>query len=101
MFCAYTVGCAYSKKVVHYEHFINNPDYNNSLYQSEYGIYKPNCGLDQIHMSYGHDEYLYHVCKNYLPNEALYIIRYHSFYAAHRENEYQHLMNEYDHKMMK
>ncbi len=52
-------------------------------------------------MSYGHDEYLYQVCKNYLPQEALYIIRYHSFYAAHRENEYKHLMNEFDNEMMK
>jgi inositol oxygenase len=38
--------------------------------------------------------------KDYLPPEALYVIRYHSFYAAHKENEYQYLMNDYDHKMM-
>jgi inositol oxygenase len=86
---------------VHYEHFIENPDFNDSLYKTPYGIYDSNCGLDSVHLSYGHDEYLYQVCKNYLPQEALYIIRYHSFYAAHRENEYKHLMNEFDNEMMK
>ena len=49
-------------------------------------------------MSWGHDEYLYHVMKDYLPKPALYIIRYHSFYAQHREGAYSHLMNEEDHK---
>jgi len=47
-------------------------------------------------MSWGHDEYMYHVVKDHLPPEALYMIRYHSFYAAHREGAYQHLMNDRD-----
>ena len=47
-------------------------------------------------MSWGHDEYLYHVVKDYLPEPALYMIRYHSFYAAHREGAYDHLMNDHD-----
>jgi inositol oxygenase len=34
--------------------------------------------------------------KDYLPAEALAMIRYHSFYAAHREGEYTHLMNSED-----
>ena len=29
------------------------------------------CGLDHVHLSWGHDEYLYHVVKDYLPDEAL------------------------------
>ena len=33
-------------------------------------------------MSWGHDEYLYHVVKDYLPDEGLAMIRYHSFYAG-------------------
>jgi len=48
-----------------------------------------------------HDEYLYHVAKDYLPQEALYMIRYHSFYPAHKEGEYQHLMNAHDKEMFK
>jgi len=51
-------------------------------------------------MSSGHDEYLYHVVKDYLPAEALYIIRYHSFYSFHKEDEYNYLLNDYDKKML-
>ncbi|PIS03398.1 MAG: inositol oxygenase [Chlamydiae bacterium CG10_big_fil_rev_8_21_14_0_10_42_34] len=96
----FPVGCAFSKKIVFSEYFEENPDMAQPLYQSKYGIYSPHCGLDNVHMSWGHDEYLYHVLKNDLPQEALYIIRYHSFYSAHREGEYEHLMNEYDLQML-
>jgi inositol oxygenase len=51
-------------------------------------------------MSYGHDEYLYQIVKDYLPREASYIIRYHSFYSAHKEGAYKHLMNEEDERLM-
>ena len=51
-------------------------------------------------MSWGHDEYLYHVVKDYLPEEGLAMIRYHSFYAAHREGAYTHLMNDDDQRRM-
>jgi len=34
--------------------------------------------------------------KPYLPQEALYMIRYHSFYAQHREAAYDHLLNKED-----
>ena len=50
-------------------------------------------------MSWGHDEYLYHVVKDYLPEPALYMIRYHSFYAGHRERAYDHLMDDHDREM--
>jgi inositol oxygenase len=51
-------------------------------------------------MSWGHDEYLYHVVKDHLPEPALAMIRYHSFYAAHREGAYSHLMNDADRRRM-
>ena len=51
-------------------------------------------------MSWGHDEYLYHVVKDYLPEEGLAMIRYHSFYPLHREGAYAHLMNERDRACM-
>jgi inositol oxygenase len=95
----FPVGCAYSDKVVFPEFFPNNPDYLIPAYQTACGIYEPACGLGKVHLSWGHDEYLYHVVKDYLPPEALYIIRYHSFYAAHREGAYQHLMNDEDRRM--
>ena len=95
----FPVGCRYSPKVVYYEFFDQNPDWKNTSYQTECGIYEPGCGLDQVLMSWGHDEYLYHVVRDYLPLEAQYMIRYHSFYAAHQENEYQHLLNDQDRDM--
>ncbi|CAN5377573.1 hypothetical protein BH10PLA2_BH10PLA2_26830 [soil metagenome] len=92
----FPVGCAYSDKVVYPEFFAANPDFQNPNLQTPCGIYSPNCGLDNVHLSWGHDEYLYQVTKDYLPPEALAMIRYHSFYAAHREEAYTHLMNERD-----
>ncbi|WP_299666636.1 inositol oxygenase family protein [uncultured Polaribacter sp.] len=95
----FPVGCAYSDKIVYSEFFKENPDYTNEKYNTKYGIYKPNCGLDNVKMSWGHDEYLYQIFKDYLPDPALYMIRYHSFYSQHRENDYVHLMNEKDVEM--
>ncbi|MDB4739691.1 inositol oxygenase, partial [Akkermansiaceae bacterium] len=54
-----------------------------------------------VQLSWGHDEYLYYVLKEYLPEPALYMIRYHSFYAQHKEGAYDHLMNEHDHSLFK
>ena len=95
----FPVGCSFSKSIVHSEYFSLNPDSSNPNYNTKYGIYKENCGLDNVKMSWGHDEYLYQIVKNYLPQESLYMIRYHSFYAQHKENAYNHLLNELDIKM--
>jgi inositol oxygenase len=95
----FPVGCAFSDKIVFPEFFAQNPDSQVPQYQTLCGIYEPNCGLDKIFMSWGHDEYLYHVTRDYLPVEAQYMIRYHSFYPAHREGAYTHLMNGRDLEM--
>jgi len=95
----FPVGCAYSDKIVFPEFFRNNPDAKVPEYQTELGVYSKNCGLDKVDLSWGHDEYLYHVVKDYLPEPALYMIRYHSFYACHREGAYEHLMNDHDREM--
>jgi inositol oxygenase len=50
-------------------------------------------------MSWGHDEYIYHVTRDYLPEPAHYMLRYHSFYPAHRHGAYRHLMSARDEKM--
>ena len=76
----FPVGCAYSDKIVFPEFFAANPDREGPEYQTACGIYEEGCGLDNVDLSWGHDEYLYHVVKDYLPEEALYMIRYHSFY---------------------
>lgn len=95
----FPVGCQFSDKIVYPEFFKDNPDSENSELNTKYGIYEDGCGLDKVHMSWGHDEYLYHIMKDYLPEPALYMIRYHSFYAQHREGAYNHLMDNNDKKM--
>ncbi len=92
----FPVGCAWSDRIVLSEFFAGNPDRAVPEYQSPCGIYSPGCGLENVLMSWGHDEYLYQVVRDYLPAEALYMIRYHSFYPAHRDGAYAHLMNERD-----
>ena len=94
----YPVGCQFSDKIVYSEFFADNPDFSDERYNTKLGVYTENCGLDHVKMSWGHDEYLYHVMKAYLPKPALYMIRYHSFYAQHREGAYNHLMNKEDHE---
>ncbi|HZO89551.1 MAG TPA: inositol oxygenase family protein [Chthonomonadaceae bacterium] len=95
----FPVGCAFSDKIVFPEYFADNPDSQAQAYQTRCGIYTEGCGLDNVHLSWGHDEYLYQVVKDYLPEEALYMIRYHSFYPCHKEGEYTHLMNDHDKEM--
>lgn len=97
----FPVGCAYSDKIVYPEFFVNNPDYHNPEYNSKFGIYEPNCGLRNVHMSWGHDEYVYQMVKDRLPEPGLYMLRYHSFYAQHREHSYDHLMDDHDHEHFK
>lgn len=97
----FPVGCAFSDKIVYSEFFEDNPDRQHPAYSTELGIYEPRCGLEAVNMSWGHDEYLYHVVKDRLPEEARYMIRYHSFYAAHREGQYEHLMTDHDREMFR
>jgi inositol oxygenase len=97
----FPVGCAWSDKIVYPEFFRDNPDAQNEQYQTRYGVYSPGCGLRQVNLSWGHDEYVYSMMKDYLPEPALYMLRYHSFYAQHREQAYEHLMDEHDHEMFK
>ncbi len=95
----FPVGCAYSDKVVYAEFFQDNPDSRNPAYSTRLGVYQEGCGLDSVHLSWGHDEYIYNVVREHLPEEGLYMLRYHSFYAAHREGAYDYLMNDHDREM--
>ncbi len=95
----FPLGCKFSEKIVFHEFFKDNPDSNHPEYSTELGIYEEGCGLDKVTMSWGHDEYLYHVVKDYLPEPALYMIRYHSFYPGHKEGQYTRLMSQHDIEM--
>ncbi|KAK4944507.1 hypothetical protein LTR10_016181 [Elasticomyces elasticus] len=100
----FAVGCAFDDKIIYgSKSFSENPDFNDPVYSSKYGIYSPGCGLDKIMLSWGHDEYLYNVVKDQstLPDEALAMIRYHSFYPWHQQGAYRDFMVEKDHEMLK
>ncbi len=95
----FVTGCKPSEKCVHFDSFAGNPDVKHEVYGTEYGIYEPNCGLDKLWLSFGHDEYMYWILKENgatIPQEGLDIIRYHSFYPWHTGNAYTHLTNEHD-----
>ena len=96
----FVLGCKFSDKIVYPEFFAENPDSRIAEYQTENGIYEPGCGLDKVHLSWGHDEYVYHVTKAYMPVEAQYMLRYHSFYPWHREGAYDRFCNEKDREML-
>ncbi|KAI8964301.1 DUF706-domain-containing protein [Daldinia sp. FL1419] len=99
----FPVGCAFDKRIIYPDTFAANPDSHDAVYSTKFGIYSPGCGLDNVMLSWGHDEYLYHVVKDQstLPPEALAMIRYHSFYPWHKENAYRELMDEHDEDMLR
>lgn len=98
----FPVGCKYLAKIIFPGSFMKNPDLKNPLYNTKYGIYQKHCGLDKVMLSWGHDEYMYHIAKlnSTLPPEALAMIRYHSFYPWHQEGAYTYLMDEHDKSML-
>lgn len=96
----FPVGCAFSDRIVYPEFFADNPDSHDPKLRTRCGVYAEGCGLRQVHLSWGHDEYLYHVVNERLPEAALYMIRYHSFYPWHREEEYEQLLDEHDRQML-
>lgn len=99
----FPVGCRFSTKIVYPEFLADNPDSSSATLNSECGVYERGCGLRNVHLSWGHDEYLYNVITmngGTLPDPALYMIRYHSFYPWHREEEYDHLLDDHDREML-
>ena len=86
----------------------NFPYYSEKFHLDHDNIYNKHCGLENIHMSYSHDEYLsnvleYNQHKHTLPKEAIYIIRFHSFYSWHTPNSdrsYAYLASDYDWYML-
>ncbi len=96
----FPVGCRWSERIVYHEAFEENPDRNVAQYQTECGIYELGCGLDNLTLSWGHDEYIYQVARSYLPAPALAMLRYHSCYPIHREYAYEHLLLPSDKKTL-
>lgn len=101
----FPVGCLWGDSIVYRnESFEGNPDGDDPRYNTKYGMYTPNCGLDNIMLSWGHDEYMYQVLKHNkstLPEQALNIIRFHSFYPWHNGGDYEHLCSPKDEEIKK
>ena len=98
----FIVGCKLPESIVFPQFNQENPDMVNMNYNSKFGMYREHCGLDNVMCSWGHDEYLYQILKYNrvnLPEEAYYIIRFHSLYSYHTHYEYQHFMDEKDERM--
>ena len=92
----FPVGCAFSERIVFAELFAANPDVRDARLATPFGIYAPGCGLENVHLAWGHDEYLYHVVRDHLPEPALDVIRWHSLYPVHRDGAYDALLCERD-----
>ena len=59
----FVVGCKFPKEIIYPETFKSNPDTYDDRLNTEYGIYEPNCGLDNVLVTFGHDEYIAQICK--------------------------------------
>ena len=95
----FPVGCKFSDKIVYPEFFNLNHNIINPFYNTELGIYEEKCGIDNLIMSFGHDEYMYQVLVHngcLIPDIGLKIIRYHSFNAWHRDGAYQYFETDDD-----
>ena len=96
----FVVGCQLPDTCVYPEFNQENPDMLVDRFNSELGIYNPGCGLDNLELAWGHDEYLYQVLKNHptntIPEAGMAMIRFHSFYPWHTGGSYQALLNEKD-----
>merc|ERR1712048_712060 len=83
----FPVGCAPSDACVFGEKsFEDNPDLKHPIYSTANGMYKEACGISNLMMSWGHDEYMYWVLKENgctIPEAGLNMIRFHSFYPWH------------------
>jgi inositol oxygenase len=100
----FVVGCAIPESCVFPEFNHLNPDMHNPRFNTPLGIYKAGCGLDNLNLAWGHDEYLYQVLsnrpENSIPEEGMVMIRYHSFYPWHSGGSYKEFMNEKDYQYL-
>uniref|UniRef100_F6HY66 Inositol oxygenase n=1 Tax=Vitis vinifera TaxID=29760 RepID=F6HY66_VITVI len=83
-------GCAFDESIVHHKYLKENPDDHNPAYNTKYGVYSEGCGLENVMMSWGHDDYMYLVAKEKkttLPAAGLSVIKYHSLLWLVQKNQ--------------
>ena len=99
----FVVGCQRPDTCVFPEFNQLNSDMSDERYNTPHGIYKSHCGLENLELAWGHDEYLYQVLRNHktnqIPASGMAMIRYHSFYPWHTGNSYTHLLKPSDAKI--
>lgn len=102
----FPVGCEFSSSNIYFDekYHEKSDDFNKF---DKLGIYKEGCGLEKLYMSFSHDYYLYNILKRNnvsIPDEGLYIIRFHSFYSWHTPKNgkqgYTYLANDKDWYML-
>lgn len=81
----------------------SNPEMKDERYNTENGIYEAGCGINNLTLAYGHDEYMYQMlvhnkCK--IPAEGLAMIRLHSCYPWHKGGAYKQFMTAEDEKTL-
>ncbi len=100
----FAVGCPLPDSCVFPEFNSLNPDMQDPRYNAGLGIYSANCGIDNLNLAWGHDEYLYQVLShhpsNTIPKKGMIMIRYHSFYPWHTGGSYQDFQNEGDYEYL-
>lgn len=93
----YVLGCEFPKSIIYNDLLKLSPDYKR---YDCLGIYEKNCGIENLYLSYGHDEYLYQVLKNNknhkISDKYLNVIRFHSFYPWHTGGDYREFMKDSD-----
>ena len=102
---SFPVGQKLSSNYIFY-----NKNYHKNNSSLLLNTYSNNCGFDQVEFSWGHDEYLASSLERSninLPKEAIYLVRYHSFYSWHNctknscsKRGYVELADDYDWYML-
>ena len=97
----FVVGCIIPGTVVCYEETKSHPDFDSNVF----GIYDKYCGIDNLHLSYGHDEYLYEVYTfEHLKRRFLYLYYINEInfikktnYYVYRNGYYWYAIQSYEH----
>eukprot|EP00088_Acartia_fossae_P027724 TRINITY_DN28451_c0_g1_i1.p1 TRINITY_DN28451_c0_g1~~TRINITY_DN28451_c0_g1_i1.p1 ORF type:complete len:282 (-),score=81.62 TRINITY_DN28451_c0_g1_i1:118-849(-) len=104
----FPVGCKPGQSVVFGDDsFKDNVDLKDERYNTKTGMYTAGCGMENVLMSWGHDEYMYHVILNHMkktgtkiPEAGLWSVRFHSCYPWHTGNDYKFLESEKDKEIL-
>ena len=96
----FVVGCKLPDSCVYPEFNKMNPDMQDERFNTPLGVYDEGCGLDNLTLAWGHDEYLFrvltHHSSNSIPAAGMVMIRYHSFYPWHTGGSYEELLSKED-----